>query len=64
MKKDKSKAIVRQCDGCGIITAMSVKASKKVEKELALSNQTVTVISLEQARKLWSDFGGYCKCKE
>ena len=51
------KALIRTCDICGKVNAISLNVSDKEKRELNEIDHTVKLVSKTEAMRLWQDAG-------
>lgn len=50
-------ALIRTCDICGKVNAISSDTSEKSKKDLEVHDHTIKVVSLEEANLAWQSAG-------
>lgn len=55
-------AFIRQCDTCGVTTAIDLDPTPEHWRELQLYGQTIRKVPIDQAKISWKTASS-CKCK-
>ena len=55
-------ALIRTCDGCGMVTAIDLDAMPQYRAEMRMRGQTVREVDHETAMLAWKT-AGPCKCR-